>query len=132
MKSNTKFLWFYTIVLFSFALVLVLIAGLTQQNYEEELKTHLTANVGMQQSVSELSRVNTSLQEKVNKYEAQIEETEAKIEETTKELENLNTLVDALKEYEKGNKSSARKSLADINADELTPNQRYVYNKVMR
>ena len=132
MKSNTKFLWFYTIVLFSFALVLVLIAGLTQQNYEEELKTHLTANVGMQQSVSELSRVNTSLQEKVNKYEAQIEEAEAKIEETTKELETLNTLVDALKEYEKGNKSSARKSLADINADELTPNQRYVYNKVMR
>ena len=37
MKKNSKFLLIYIAILFSFALVLILFAGLTQNNYAKEL-----------------------------------------------------------------------------------------------
>ena len=57
-------------ILFSVALVLILMAGLTQQNYEEEIKLHETAAVGMQKSVSELSEKNMKLGEENKKLTA--------------------------------------------------------------
>ena len=45
MKKNSKFLLIYIAILFSFALVLILFAGLTQNNYAKELADANTTKI---------------------------------------------------------------------------------------
>ena len=51
MKQNTKFLWIYIAILFSFALILILFAGLTQNNYRKEIEQQQTESAGVKQSL---------------------------------------------------------------------------------
>ena len=44
MKENTKFLWMYVGILFSFALILIIFAGLSQSNDAEEKMYKEAAN----------------------------------------------------------------------------------------
>ena len=74
MKEKTKFIWFYTIILFSIALILILVAGLTQQNYAEELATHENVAVGMQRSVTELSETNMKLNQEIGSLKKENQE----------------------------------------------------------
>lgn len=136
MKKNTQFLWFYTIILFSFALILILFAGLTQQNYEEELETHKTATVGMQKSVTELTRVNTELREENARLKADYETAFAEAEQFKGEKETLTAtnekLFAALKEYDKGNRKTARELLSEVDSSLLDEGQKYIYDKIMK
>ena len=136
MKKNTQFLWFYTIILFSFALILILFAGLTQQNYEEEIETHKTATVGMQKSVTELTRVNTELREENARLKADYETALAEAEQVKGEKETLTAanekLFAALKEYDKGNRKTARDLLSEVDSSLLDEGQKYIYDKIMK
>ena len=42
------------------------------------------------------------------------------------------TLIDALKEYEKGNRKTARQMLAEIEKSQLSSQQLYIYQKIMK
>lgn len=132
MKQNTKTLWIYTMILFSVALVLILMAGLTQQNYEEEIKLHETAAVGMQKSVSELSEKNMKLGEENKKLTESLKQTESDKEKAEQSAGTYETLIDALKEYEKGNRKTARQMLAEIEKSQLSSQQLYIYQKIMK
>lgn len=132
MKQNTKTLWIYTMILFSVALVLILMAGLTQQNYEEEIKLHETAAVGMQKSVSELSEKNMKLGEENKKLTESLKTAESEKETAEKNVKVYDTLVSALKEYEKGNRKTAREMISEIKKGELSKEQQYIYNKIMK
>lgn len=132
MKQNTKTLWIYTMILFSVALVLILMAGLTQQNYEEEIKLHETAAVGMQKSVSELSEKNMKLSGENKKLTESLKQTESDKEKAEQSAGTYETLIDALKEYEKGNRKNARQMLAEIEKSQLSSQQLYIYQKIMK
>lgn len=134
MKNNTKFLWLYTSILFSVALILILFAGLTQQNYEKELETHETAKVGMQKSVAELSQTNMQLLQEKEALKKENEQLKADLESASElnQTEAYENLASALREYDLGNRKKARNILKDLNPDELTQPQLYIYNKIMK
>lgn len=125
MKSKTKFLWMYTIILFSVALILILVAGLTQQNYEEELASHQNAAVGMQRSVTELSETNMNL--------AQENEALKKENEELSVSNELNgRLVQAVYYSNMGYDSKAESILADVDKELLGEEQKSIYEKIMK
>ncbi len=135
MKSKTKFLWLYTIILFSVALVLILFAGMTQQNYERELETHETANVGLQKSAAELSQTNMKLQQEndaLKKENESLKESQATFEEVSKSNDLNIALVEALYQYEAGNRKTAKNLLAEVDSASLTDQQLNIYNKIMK
>ena len=135
MKSKTKFLWMYTIILFSVALILILFAGMTQQNYEKELATHETAKVGLQKSAAELSQTNLLLKQEnaeLKEENEALKESQAKFEEISKNNDLNIALIEALYQYESGNRRTAKNMLAEIDAETLTDQQLGIYNKIMK
>ena len=135
MKSKTKFLWMYTIILFSVALILIMFAGMTQQSYEKELESHETAAVGMQKSVTELSQINTTLREENATLTNQVEELTKIQEELTASNASgeLNTkLVNALYLFEDGNKKEAEEVLSEVDETTLSEEQLNIYDKIMK
>lgn len=135
MKSKTKFLWMYTIILFSVALVLIIFAGMTQQNYEKELATHETAKVGLQKSAAELSQVNLLLKEEnanLKKENEQLTEAQANFEEISKSNDLNMALIEAFYQYESGNRRTAKNMLAEVDKETLTDQQLNIYNKIIK
>ncbi len=131
MKKNTQFLWFYTIILFAVALVLITFAGMTQKNYAEEIESHKTATVGMQQSVTELSKANMNLTTENGKLKAELK-TVKEENEVLKGAAVADTLIGALREWDKGNRSNARKMVESIDPTTLTENGKYIYDKIIK
>lgn len=132
MKSNTKYIWAYTIILFSFALVLILFAGMTQKDYAEEIDAHKTAAVGMQKSVSELSEANMKLNQENAQLKAKETENNELMHKMNENIDVFNTLSSALREYDSGRKQTARELIKDLDKKGLTEAQLYIYNKIMR
>lgn len=134
MKSKTKFLWFYTVILFSVALMLILFAGMTQQDYEKEIETHETAAVGMKKSVTELTEVNAGLRSQVEELQADVEELKASQADydAVSASNTLNdTLIKALYQFESKDKDGAEELLGEIDSATLTPEQLAIYDKIM-
>ena len=131
MKKNTQFLWFYTIILFAVALVLITFAGMTQKNYAEEIESHKTATVGMQQSVTELSKANMNLTTENSKLKAELK-TVKEENEVLKGAAVADTLIGALREWDKGNRSNARKMVESVDPTTLTENAKYIYDKIIK
>ena len=133
MKKNTKFLFIYVAILFSFALMLILFAGLTQNNYAKEL----AESQGIKDNLIELTKTNQALTDSVNLLKTELDESKLnideqkiKIDELTKETKNSTELIEILKLYENGNKTEALKRKEKINTDDLTQTQLYIYNKI--
>ena len=133
MKQNTKFLWIYIAILFSFALILILFAGLTQNNYAKEI----AESQGIKQNLVEITEQYQTLTDSMKVINEQLEE--AKIEITdykqqinklTSEKEITRTLVEALKLYENGSSAKARQKIASIDKTVLSEAQTYIYNKI--
>lgn len=132
MKSKTKFLWMYTIILFSVALILILVAGLTQQNYEEELASHQNAAVGMQRSVTELSETNMNLAQENEALKKENEVLKEENEELSVSNELNGRLVQAVYYSNMGYDSKAESILADVDKELLGEEQKSIYEKIMK
>lgn len=133
MKKNTKVLIIYVAVLFSFALVLILFAGLTQNNYAKEL----AESQGIKDNLIELTKTNQALTDSVNLLKEELDENKeqmqilnAKIGELTMEKETTEKLAEILKLYESGKKAEALEQKAKIHEESLTQTQLYIYNKI--
>lgn len=133
MKKNTKFLFMYIAILFSFALVLILFAGLTQNNYAKEI----AESQGIKQNLVEITEQYQTLTDSMKVINEELEE--AKVEITdykqqinklTSENEITKTLIQALELYEDGYKTKAREKIASIDKEALTEAQLYIYNKI--
>lgn len=133
MKKNTKFLFMYIAILFSFALVLILFAGLTQNNYAKEI----AESQGIKQNLVEITEQYQTLTDSMKVINEELEE--AKIEITdykqqinklTSENEITKTLIQALELYEDGYKTKAREKIVSIDKEALTEAQLYIYNKI--
>ena len=140
MKQNTKFLWLYTAILFSFALVLIFIAGLTQNNYKKELAVHENASKGMQESVSQLTNHNQQLTDQLKAANASIAQLQAELETVKQEQAesqhaaeaNDQALLEATQLYRAGNRRGARERLGEMDRSTLSPTQAYLYDQIIQ
>ncbi len=126
MKKNTKNLIAYIAVLFAFALVLILFAGLTQND-----KAKLEAeSKGIKNNLIKLTETNQALTDSVNLLNTELNESKTKIGELVLEKETTEKLVEILELYETGKTDEAKAKKESINADGLTKTQLYIYNKI--
>ena len=66
MKEKVKFLWIYTGILFSFALILIIFAYLTQNNMYKETNE---ISKGYQSNIEMLTKENENLHSKIKELE---------------------------------------------------------------
>lgn len=69
LKQNTKFIWIYVAILFSFAIILILFAGLTHNNYQKEITDQKQETAGIRKSLSALSSENEKLSSSIKTLE---------------------------------------------------------------
>ena len=135
MKENTKFLWMYVGILFSFALILIIFAGLSQNNDAEQtrgLKNDITV---LSQKNTELSLAKTALESQVNTLTEQNAALVAE-NETLKAAANSQKSVDdaliaASKAKDIGNINKVKEILKPIDPLTLTEAQFYIYNSLV-
>lgn len=127
MKQNTKFLWMYIAILFSFALILIIFAGLSR-NTENEQKE------GMKEDIATLSAKNTELANLISNLQAElgvaVEEKNALAENNNLYNSNELLLVQALSEYDDNKDDECALTLSKIDASTLTQTQTYVYTMI--
>lgn len=139
MKENTKFLWMYVGILFSFALILIVFAGFSQSNDTEETR-------GMQNDITSLSQKNTELSNTIKELETHNKSLQTQIDNLLMEKQSLEAqnenlksisetkrlseeiIMDALEMYNSGKRSSAREEIKKLNPEHLTQAQLYLYN----
>ncbi|MBR2476658.1 MAG: hypothetical protein IKB50_00810 [Clostridia bacterium] len=131
MKSKSRFLWLYTILLFSVALLLILFAGMTQQ----EAETHKTTSVGLQESVTKLTQDNENLKAENASLRAEADGVNAlkiSLEQTADHNGRNELLIKAMSMYCTNDINGARALLAEMDISLLTPEQLAVYNMIMK
>ena len=133
MKKNTKFLLVYIAILFSFALVLILFAGLTQNNYAKEL----AESQGIQKNLVEVTARYQTLSDSMKVLNKELESAQATIETYEKDIAAkanqilvTDTLIKAMELYDNGNVELAKEKIANLSADDLTDTQLYMYNRI--
>ena len=142
MKKNTKFIWMYGAILFSFALILILFAGLTQNNYEKELNEGKKETAGIKQSLSALSKENEKLNQTIAEYEkenqllketnaALVLEKEMALSAYGGDAEVSRLLVEAYTLLLSDQAEEAKQKIEKINVYSLTQAQRQVYNTII-
>jgi peptidoglycan hydrolase CwlO-like protein len=134
MKKNSKFLLIYIAILFSFALVLILFAGLTQNNYAKEL----AESQGIKQNLIEVTEQYQTLTDSMKSLNKNLEDANKQIETYEEDINQkanqillTDKLVEAMRLIDTGRPSAAKEILTEIDKETLTENQRYIYNKLM-
>ncbi|MBQ7900459.1 MAG: hypothetical protein IJ365_00665, partial [Clostridia bacterium] len=120
-------------ILFSFALVLILFAGLTQNNYAKEL----AESQGVQKNLVEVTAQYQTLSDSMKVLNKELESAQATIEMYEKDIAAkanqilvTDTLIKAMELYDNGNVDQAKEKIANISADGLTDTQLYMYNRI--
>ena len=135
LRQNTKFVWMYGAILFSFALILILFAGLSKKPEEQQ-------NVKLSDSVSSLTTERNELYKQIKDLEQQIADKEKakqsfyeNIEKYLSEGEGVeeikSILLSAVKEKKVGNDQLAKDAVANLDVNELTEFQKYVYDIII-
>ena len=124
MKQNTKFLWMYIGILFSFALILIIFAGLSRNSDIEQKE-------GLQVNVAKLSEEKLALTNKVTAQQATIDSLNQQIAQLTAQNDvfqaNENALIQAKEAINNGNWKACNEILDTINKDTLTKSQLVMY-----
>ena len=139
MNGKVKFLWIYTAILFSFALILIIFAYLTQNNISKENEVINKNMSGYKASIESLTKENENLKAELKKANAELADANAKnkkyfeIEknDNTEEIANVNeTVKKAFDEFAKGNKKNAKNIVKDIDTAKTGDLQTYIIDKI--
>ncbi len=132
MKQNTKFLWLYTAILFSFALILIIFAGLTQNNFQKEIAESDKTNDQLIEQINKLTTENQQLKDELKIISENLELTETENSELTVYKENGEKIFEAYQLLNRGRNESAVNMIQDIDTDFLTPMQLYLYKIIIQ
>lgn len=141
MKSNTKFLWVYMIVLFALAFVLIFVSAIGQsranQNVatlKEQLEEKQTFYEGAQKSLSNITEENTYLKSENERLSEELSAAKEKLEETERETSvslikqrNSRELLAAQRLYNEGKAKECREALLRVVIDLLEGDEREIY-----
>lgn len=142
MKQNTKFIGIYVAILFSFALILILFAGLTQNNYQKEIEQHQSESAGVRKSLSALTKENEKMKDTIRDLQTEAEtlrndnknllaEREAALVAFGGDVATTRTLFNAYTEKIAGHEDSARENIKSLNVRTMTEAQRYLYKTII-
>jgi len=142
LKQNTKFLWIYIAILFSFALILILFAGLTQNNYQKEIEQQESVSAGIKKSLVTLTSENQEISDELKSLKTDVNNLKTENFKLNSEKEILvasiggdsaitQTLLDAHVIFSLGDKETARTKVAEIKAEQLSPAQLNIYNIII-
>ncbi len=143
LKKNTKFIWIYVAILFSFALILILFAGLTQNNYQKEITDQQLETAGVRKSLSALTKENEAMKKQIDELGIQIEtlkndnatilaEKEAALVAYGGDVAVTRTLLQAYSEKLGGHPEVAAETVKGLDVYSMTQAQRYVYNLIFQ
>lgn len=127
MKEKVKFLWIYTGILFSFALILIIFAYLTQNNMYKETNE---ISKGYQSNIEMLTKENENLHSKIKELEKEISEKDAKINLFEESNKTDALLKDALIKDDEGNSKEAKELIKDIDKTKTNDLQNYIIDKI--
>ena len=142
MKQNTKFIWIYVAILFSFAIILILFAGLTQNNNQKEITQEKTVSAGLRSSLSSLTEQNKKIEDEnkeLNDENAALKEsnTQLALEKEMAlaayggDIEVTRTLIIAYTKKHEGRIDEAKQIVKTLNFYSMTQAQKQVYNKII-
>jgi cell division protein FtsB len=142
LKQNTKFIGIYVAILFSFALILILFAGLTQNNYQKEIEQHQSESAGVRKSLSALTKENEKMNDTIRDLQTEAEtlrndnknllaEREAALVAFGGDVATTRTLFSAYTEKIAGHEDSAREKIKSLNVRTMTEAQRYLYKTII-
>jgi len=142
LKQNTKFIGIYVAILFSFALILILFAGLTQNNYQKEIEQHQSESAGVRKSLSALTKENEKMKDTIRDLQTEAEtlrndnknllaEREAALVAFGGDVAVTRTLFNAYTEKIAGHEDSARENIKSLNVRTMTEAQRYLYKTII-
>ncbi len=134
MRKNTRYLWIYTGILFSVALMLIIFAYFTQSNDKFDLEIH-----GMKQSVTQLIETNKNLQkqldekeEELTKNNEEMEKLKNKEHEWLNEKSNDEILATAYEKYAQGEEEEAKNMvISSFDRSKLTSIQQKIYDIII-
>ena len=132
MKENTKFLWMYVAILFSFALILIIFAGLSHNTEDEQKK-------GLKEDITELSQKNTELSTTLYQLQGQNDTLNLDLANVKAELETLKSnetvednndmlLTQAINAHKAGDKKACKTALESLSGQTLTEFQQIIYD----
>ena len=127
MKEKVKFLWIYTGILFSFALILIIFAYLTQNNMYKETNE---ISKGYQSNIEMLTKENENLHSQINELKKSNDEKDAKITSFDESAKIDALLKDALSKEDEGNKKQAKELIKDIDKTKTNDLQNYIIDKI--
>ena len=142
MKQNTKFLWIYAAILFSFALILIVFAGLTQNNYQKEIEQQATESAGIKRSLVTLTSENQKISDELKGLSSEVAnlktenfkmnlEKEILIKSIGGNEELTKLLIDAYVILSIGDAQTAKAKIAPIDKKQLGTAQLRIYNTIM-
>ena len=143
MKKNTKVIWIYVAILFSFALILILFAGLTQNNYQKEITDQQMETAGVRKSLSALTKENEAMKKQIEELTKENEtlksdnaailaEKEAALVAYGGDVAVTRTLLQAYSEKLVGHPEVAAETVKGLDVYSMTQAQRYVYNLIFQ
>lgn len=132
LKQNTKFLWLYTAILFSFALILIIFAGLTQNNFQKEIEESDKTNQTMLEQIKVLKEENAKLSNELKTVSEKLEIVETENSELNVYKENSEKIFEAYQLLNKGRNESAVSMIQELDTELLTPMQLYLYKIIIQ
>ena len=104
MKDKSRFLWIYCIILFTSALILILVSAVTQQKLSRDMETYrekLSHQEGLfqgaQKSLVTLNKENQILHEKIKELEEKINKLQEEIKQNNEDIAKLQEQSDMIK-----------------------------------
>ncbi len=146
MKKNSSFIWIYVAILFSFALILIVFAGLTQNNYQKEIADQKLATAGVKNSLTAVTRENEKTKAENEELKKQNEKIQTENDLLYRENQTAMEIIGGDKVVTKKllaaywvatsdpteeNINKAKESVKDIKVEELTKLQKEIYNKII-
>lgn len=133
-KISTKYLWLYTITLFTIAFLLVLVTSIQQEKanesiayYEDQLTAQKVFSEGVQKSLSNITQENEYLKEQLKKekegrvlLETQMTQKEGEIGQYLMKVQNQDKLIEAYSLYLQKKYKETRALLESIDPAHLS------------
>lgn len=142
MDNNNKSLFLYTALIFFVAVILIILAFFGQTHIEKsqlplELSSPQTTMSGITEKASVVSEENVRLMQEVSELKDEIAARDETIDGLNSQIDALNTVQDnnmllfhAYASKASGNEDDLREVLSTINYEQLTPEQRNIYDNL--
>lgn len=133
-KKSKKFLWVYTIVLFSVALILVAISSIRHQeasrhaeDVEEKYNQQIVLTSGVQADLEKLQQEHKELEQQLTETQQSQQELQQQVDALTKQNASRSALIAAQDAYQDRNYDEARQYMQQVDATQLSEQEQQIF-----